>query len=102
MLVVTTIDLSKGFQAWKDMVHSVQAKMKEHGMTFVFAGTEKDDDTKLHTVMHFESEEHLISFSQDEELTRLRAEAGAIVETGTFSPITDSALINHPTVLDLD
>ena len=102
MLVVTNIELSKGFQAWKDMVHSVQVKMKEHGMTFVFAGTEKDDDTKLHTVIHFESGGHLISFSQDEELTRLRAEAGAMVETGTFTPITDAAFINYPTVLDLD
>ena len=37
MLVVTTIRLSKGFQAWKDMVHSVGDKMKEHGMTFVYA-----------------------------------------------------------------
>ena len=32
MLVVTTIRLSKGFQAWKDMVHSVGDKMKEHGV----------------------------------------------------------------------
>ena len=102
MLVVTTIELSKGFQAWKDMVHSVQDKMKEHGMTFVFAGTEKDDETKLHTVIHFESEEHLMSFSQDEELTRLRAEAGAIVETATITPISDSAFINYPKALDLD
>ena len=102
MLVVTTIELSKGFQTWKDMVYSVQDKMKEHGMTFVFAGTEKDDDTKLHTVIHFESEEHLISFSQDEELIRLRAEAGAIVETGTFTSVTDAAFINYPRVLDLD
>ena len=45
MLVVTTIRLSKGFQAWKDMVHSVGDKMKEHGMTFVFAGTQKDDES---------------------------------------------------------
>ena len=81
MLVVTTIDLSKGFQTWKDMVHAVQDKMKERDMTFVFAGTEKDDDTNLHSVIHFKSEEHLISFGQDEELTRLRAEAGAAVET---------------------
>ena len=102
MLVVTTIELSKGFQAWKDMVYSVQDKMKRHGMTFVFAGTEKDDDTKLHTVIHFESEEHLKSFSQDEELTRLRAEAEAIVETATITPITDAAFINYPKAVDLD
>ncbi|MDA7461702.1 hypothetical protein N9A39_06425 [Planktomarina temperata] len=66
MLVVTTIRLSKGFQAWKDMVHSVGDKMKEHGMTFVFAGTQKDDDSMLHTVIHFESEAHLKSFSEDQ------------------------------------
>ena len=102
MLVVTTIELSKGFQTWKDMVHSVQDRMKEHGMTFVFAGTEKDDDTKLHTFIHFESEEHLKSFSEDEELTRLRAEAGAIVETATITPMTDAAFINYPKAVDLD
>jgi len=101
MLVLSTIRLSKGFQAWKDMVHSVGDKMKEHGMTFVFAGTQKDDDSMLHTVIHFESEAHLKSFSEDEELTRLRAEAGAIVETGTFTPITDEAFINYPVVLNL-
>ena len=28
MLVVTTIRLSKGFQAWKDMVHSIENKME--------------------------------------------------------------------------
>ena len=101
MLVVTTIRLSKGFQAWKDMVHSIEEKMKEHGMTFVFAGTEKDDDSMLHTVIHFESEEHLKRFGSDEELTKLRAEAGAMVETGTFTPITDAAFINYPEVLNI-
>ena len=101
MLVVTTIRLSKGFQAWKDMVHSVEDKMQEHGMTFVFAGTEKDDDTMLHTVIHFESEEHLKRFHQDEELTRIRAEAGAIVETGTSTPITESAFTNYPSAMTL-
>tara|TARA_B100001057_G_C22196893_1_gene699240 strand:+ start:239 stop:547 length:309 start_codon:yes stop_codon:yes gene_type:complete len=102
MLVVTTVELSMGSQARKDMVHLAQDKMKEHGMTFVFAGTERDDDTKLHTVIHFESEEHLISFYRDEELTRLRAETSAIVETATITPITDSAFIIYPKTLDLD
>ena len=59
MLVVTTISLSKGFKAWKEMVHASEDKLKEYGMTFVFAGTEADDDSKLHTVIHFESEAHL-------------------------------------------
>ena len=101
MLVVTTIRLSKGFQAWKDMVHSVGDKLDEQGMTFVFADMQNDDDSMLHTVIHFKSEEHLKRFGADEELTRLRAEAGAIVETGTFTPITDEAFINYPIIINL-
>ena len=79
------------------MVHSVGDKLEEHGMTFVFAGTQKDDDSMLHTVIHFKSEEHLKRFGADEELTRLRAEAGAIVKL--ITPITDEAFINYPNVL---
>ena len=101
MLVVTTISLSKGFKAWKEMVHASEDKLKEYGMTFIFAGTESDDDSKLHTVIHFESEAHLQRFHQDEELTRRRAEAGAIVETGTFMPISDEAFTNYPLTLNI-
>ena len=56
----------------------------------------------LHTVIHFDSEEHLKRFGADEKLTRLREEAGAIVETGTFTPITSDAFINYPKVLKLN
>ena len=101
MLVVTTISLSKGFKAWKEMVHASEDKLKEYGMTFIFAGTEADDDSKLHTVIHFESEEHLQRFHQDEELTRRRAEAGAIVETGTFTLISDEAFTNYPLAMNI-
>ena len=75
MLVVTAIRISKAFQAWKDIVHSVGDELEEPGMKVVFAGTQPDDDSILHTVIHFKSEEHLKRFGADEELTRLRAEA---------------------------
>ena len=101
MLLVTTISLSKGFKAWKEMVHASEDKLKEYGMTFIFAGTEADDDSKLHTVIHFESEAHLQRFHKDEELTQQRAEAGAMVETGTFTSISDEAFTNYPLALNL-
>ena len=84
------------------MVHSVGNKLEEPSVIVVFAGTQTDDDSMLHTVIHFKSEEHLKRFGADEELTRLRAEAGAIVETGTFTPITDEAFINYPNILNLN
>ena len=100
MLVVTTICLSKGFQAWKDMVCSVGDKVTAHGMTFIFAGTQRDDGFKLPTLIHSESEAHFDRFMRDKELTRLRAEAEALVETGEFLLISEAALINYPRVLN--
>ena len=96
MLVVTTIRLSKGFQAWKDMVHSVGDKLEEHGMTFVFAGTQKDDPSKLHTVMQFPNMEALQAFKDDKQLTEKRREAGAVIETALMTPISDEHLANYP------
>ena len=101
MLVVTTISLSKGFQTWNNMVYASKDKMKDYGMTFVFAGTQADDDSKLHAVIHFESMENLKKFQADDDLTKLRIEAGAIVESGTFTPITDAAFTNFPNTLIL-
>ena len=83
------------------MVHASEDKLKEDGMTFIFAGTEADDDSKLHTVIHFESEAHVQRFHNDEELTKRRAEAGAMIETGTFTPISDEAFTNYPLALNL-
>ena len=83
------------------MVHKSKDKLAEYGMTFIFAGTQADDDSKLHLVINFESMEHLKRFQADEELTKQRIEAGAMVETGTFTPITDAAFTNFPKALIL-
>ena len=32
------------FAKWKAMVHSNSEKIKKYGMTFLYAGTEKDND----------------------------------------------------------
>ena len=44
---------------------------------------------------------HILRVSQKIRNLRACAEAGAIVETGTFTPITDEAFINYPMVLNL-
>ena len=41
MLVKLTQDLKNGFLPWKEMLHANGHKLKEHGMTCIFAGTEK-------------------------------------------------------------
>ena len=100
MLVLGQIKLIKDFQEWKKMVQENSDKLKEYGMTFIFAGTQANDNTILNTIMHFQSKEHLQKFQSDEELTRRRAEV-VDVNSAVMTPISDTAFTNFPQPLTL-
>jgi len=101
MLVLGQIKLIKDFQEWKKMVQENSDKLKEYGMTFIFAGTQADDNTILNTVMHFQSKEHLQKFQSDEELTKRRAEV-VDVNSAVMTPISDTAFTNFPEPLTIE
>lgn len=63
------INLIKDFQEWTKMVQDSIDKLKEYGMTFIFAGTQANDNTVLNTVIHFESKEHFQKLQSNEELS---------------------------------
>ena len=96
ILVKGKITITKGFKTWKEMVYAQNGKLKEHGIKFVFAGTQKDDPTKLHTVMQFPNIEALQSFRDDKELTEKRKEAGAVIESAVMTLISDDYFTNYP------
>ena len=96
ILVKGEITITKGFKTWKEMVYAQDAKLKEHGIKFVFAGTQKDDPTKLYTVMQFPNMEALQAFRDDKALTEKRREAGAVIESALMIPISDEYLTNYP------
>ena len=96
VIVKGEITITKGFEHWKNMVFSHKDKMAGMGMQFLFAGTEKGDPTKLHTVMKFDSIESMQAFGADEELTETRRQAGAVIESGVMTPISDEFFTNFP------
>ena len=96
ILVKGEIKITKGFKTWKEMVNAQDAKLKEHGIKFIFAGTQKDDPSKLHTVMQFPNMEALQVFRDDKELTEKRREAGAVIESAVMTPISDEYITNYP------
>ena len=101
MLVLGQIKLIKDFQKWKKMVQENSDKLKEYGMTFIFAGTQANDNTILNTVMHFQSKEHLQKFQSDEELTKRRAQV-VDVDSAVMTPISDTAFTNFPEPLTIE
>ena len=96
ILVKGEITITKGFKTWKEMVYAQDGKLKEHGIKFIFAGTQKDDPSKLHTEIQFPNMEELQAFRDDEQLTEKRREAGAVIESAVMIPISDEYLTNYP------
>ena len=68
------------FAKWKAMVHKKKKKIKKYGMTFLYAGTEKDNGSKITTIIRFDTMEGLKAFKADEELHKERAAAGVVLE----------------------
>ena len=85
MLVKMEIELAKGFAPWKEMFIKNEHRLNAHGGKLVFAGTPSDNDNKLTVIMDFESMEALKNFGGDEELTKTRVEAGALLETSVMT-----------------
>ena len=96
IIVKGEITITKGFKTWKEMVYAQDEKLKEHGIKFIFAGTQKDDPSNLHTVMQFPNMEALQAFRDDKQLTEKRREAGAVIESAMMTPISEEYLTNYP------
>ena len=83
-----------------DMMAELESAEKEKmagmGMQFLFAGTEKSDPTKLHTVIKFEGVEAMQAFGADKELTETRRQAGAVIESGVMTIISNEFFTNYP------
>ena len=67
------------FAKWKAMVHSNSEKIKKYGMTFLYAGTEKDNDSKITTIIRFDTMDGLKAFKADEELHKERYNGHGVV-----------------------
>jgi uncharacterized protein (DUF1330 family) len=94
MIVKMTIDLARGFEPWKDMFIKNEHKLNAHGGRLVFAGTEKENDDELIIIMDFDSTDALKSFASDEELSKIRTAAGAMLETGTLTMMSSESFMS--------
>ena len=95
IVVKGEITITKGFDTWKAMVKKNKDRMDEMGMVMLFAGVQKDDPTKLHAIMKFPNMEAFQAFGSNEELTEERRKAGAVVESGVMTMISDDALLTN-------
>ncbi|MDC0585800.1 hypothetical protein OAO28_02255 [Candidatus Pelagibacter sp.] len=80
------------FAKWKAMVHSNSEKIKKYGMTFLYAGSEKGDETKITAIIRFDTMEGLEGFKADDELHKERAAAGVDLANSVTTLMGDDLL----------
>ena len=80
------------FAKWKAMVHSISEKIKKYGITFLYAGSEKGDETKFIAIIRFDTMEGLEGFKADDELHKERAAAGVDLAKAVTTPMGDDLL----------
>ena len=95
MIVKLEGKLERGFAPWKAMLEGASDKLKEHGMTIVFAGTALADDNSMTVIIDFSSQEAMMNFANDEEAKKTREEAGVLLDTVVMTPMTNMSIMNY-------
>ena len=87
MRMLVTVDISKGFAAWKQMAKDMAPEMAKVGVKMVWGGT-NPDESKVFVLVDMEDPEQMKSFGEREDVAKARAEGGEdVTSTTVISPI---------------
>ena len=87
MKMLVTIDISKGFAAWKQMAKDMAPEMEKVGVKMVWGGT-NPDESKVFVLVEMEDPEQMKTFGEREDVAKARAEGGEdVASTTVISPI---------------
>ena len=73
MKMLVTVDISKGFAAWKQMSKDMAQEMGKVGVKMVWAGTDPDE-SNVFVLVDMEDPEKMQTFSQREDVAKVLAE----------------------------
>ena len=81
--MLVTVNISKGFKTWTDMVKSMEEKTGAEGAKMVWAGT-NPDETAVYMMIDVPNTEFMQTFGLREDVKKAREEAGADVASTTI------------------
>ena len=81
MKIITHVELSLGYEHWKQKMLENESFRLENKMNLLAYSHEDGNENKVWVVMDVPSMEHMASVINKPEMIKLREEAGAIIET---------------------
>ena len=81
MKMVSTFEITKGFDRWLHLVDvDLKSKLEEYGVKVHFACA-NEDETRVYDMFEIEDPSRVEAFLSDEEVIKLRTEAGVILDS---------------------
>ena len=81
MKMVSTFAITKGFDRWLQLADvELKSKLEEYGMKVHFACA-NEDETTVYDMFEIEDPSRVEAFLMDEEVIKLRTEAGVILDS---------------------
>ena len=78
------------------MVKSLDQKLGEMAINFLFTGTEKDNSNQLHAITMFPDMKVLQVFGSNYELSEIGKQGGTGIKRGVMTPISENYFVNYP------
>ena len=87
--MLITINISKGFQTWKEMAKGLEPEMNENGAKMIWAGA-NPDETAVYVLAEMTDPSFMKTFGERPDIVKVREDAGAdVASTTVISPIND-------------
>ncbi len=80
MMVLATVNITKGFDTWLDMSKSMSEEAAKNGIRIVWAAT-NPDETAVYVLTEMQDPAQMKTFGEREDIAKARDEAGAIIES---------------------
>ena len=89
MKIISSVELTKGYQHWKSLFDANEQLRSEHGVKVLAVGHEPDNENKVWTCIEVESMEKMMAMANSPGMIKLREEAGAKIETQTWTQLIE-------------
>jgi hypothetical protein len=87
--IVGSMEVTNGYEHWKEVFMSHEPARKEAGMETVYTGMEAQNPNIVHVCLEVESLEAIQEFMSDPENAKVIVESGVKVETQVMIPIIE-------------
>ncbi|MDC1296435.1 hypothetical protein N8X83_00030 [Alphaproteobacteria bacterium] len=81
MKIIMNVEITQGYEKWKQLFLSVDAQREKYGIKVLAYGHAKDNQNKIYQVLEMESMENMQKAMQDSEIAKLRTDAGVNLDT---------------------